>query len=124
MHKDIPYKVKEMVASMWSAVLADVEAELISSTHMSALLLQQLYAQAEKVHLKLQSRVADIENKWVDFSYALLCSLSPSNRELLEEMSCYEQKLLSGSAHGHLEPINFTTSGGQDLLQRVGGANL
>ena len=54
-----------MLSGMWSVMEADLEAELISSSHMSALLLQQLFQQADHVHLKMKLNVAELENKLV-----------------------------------------------------------
>ena len=58
-----------MLDGMWSAVKSDVETELISSSHMSALLLQQLLQQADEVHLRMNVSVAELENKLVPFSF-------------------------------------------------------
>ena len=52
-----------MLDSMWSAVKSDVEIELINSSHLSALLLQQLLQQADEVHLRMKVNVAELENK-------------------------------------------------------------
>jgi len=44
-------------------VRADTETELISSTHMTVLLLKQLFEQAERWHLKLQVDLSELENR-------------------------------------------------------------
>ncbi len=54
-----------MLDGMWSAVKSDIETELISSSHLSALLLQQLLQQADEVHLRMKVNVAELENKLV-----------------------------------------------------------
>ena len=56
-------EVKEMVMGIWGAVQADIEADLISHSHMTALLLQQLLKEAEKYHIQLPMDVAQIENR-------------------------------------------------------------
>lgn len=56
-----------MLNGMWSAVKSDVETELISSAHISTLLLQQLLQQADQVHLRMKVNVAELENKFVQF---------------------------------------------------------
>lgn len=54
-----------MLDGLWSAVKSDVETELISSAHVSTLLLQQLLQQADEVHLRMKISVAELENKLV-----------------------------------------------------------
>lgn len=52
-----------MITGLWTAMEVDLKDELISTSHMTAVLLQQLFQQAEKVHMKMQPKVAEIENK-------------------------------------------------------------
>jgi hypothetical protein len=52
-----------MFTAVWKAIEADLEAELINSSHVSAILIQQLFQQAENVHLKMQPRIALLEDK-------------------------------------------------------------
>ncbi len=46
-------------------VKADVDSDLLNSSHTNTLILRQLFQQAEKWHLKLQANIAKIEDKWV-----------------------------------------------------------
>jgi hypothetical protein len=56
-------EVGDMFTAVWKAIEADLEAELINSSHVSAILIQQLFQQAENVHLKMQPRIALLEDK-------------------------------------------------------------
>jgi leucine zipper transcription factor-like protein 1 len=58
-------EVQELLLGLCKAVQADVETELISSTHMTVLLLKQLFEQAEKWHLRLQADLSELENRYV-----------------------------------------------------------
>lgn len=51
-----------MVMGIWTAIQADLEAELINSSHVSALLLRQLFQQAEKVYVKMQPQIAELDS--------------------------------------------------------------
>ena len=57
-------EVRELLSGLSGAVKADVESELISTSHTNVLLLRQLFTQAEKWHLKLQVNVSEMENRW------------------------------------------------------------
>ncbi|XP_003387511.1 PREDICTED: leucine zipper transcription factor-like protein 1 [Amphimedon queenslandica] len=99
-------EVQEMVSGIWTAIEVDLEAELINSSHMSAILMRQLFQQAERVHMRMQPQIAEIENKVV-----------------LEEMAAYERQQASDnkkniSGRKQLEPIAFTGSGESALLQK------
>ncbi len=54
-----------MLNGMWSAVKSEIQTELMSSAHLSTLLLQQLLQQADEVHLRMKINVAELENKLV-----------------------------------------------------------
>ena len=54
-----------MLSGLCSAVKADFELELVNTAHTSALLLKQLFEQAEKWHLKLQADISELENRCV-----------------------------------------------------------
>ena len=54
-----------MLDSLCGVLKADVDSDLLNSSHTNALLLRQLFQQAEKWHLKLQANIAEIEDKWV-----------------------------------------------------------
>ena len=44
-------------------VSVEVEAELLSAAHTNVLLLQQVFAQAQKWHLDLDADLAELENR-------------------------------------------------------------
>jgi len=56
-------EVQELLQGLCKVVRADTETELISSTHMTVLLLKQLFEQAERWHLKLQVDLSELENR-------------------------------------------------------------
>jgi leucine zipper transcription factor-like protein 1 len=58
-------EVQELLLGLCKLVQADVETELINSTHMTILLLKQLFEQAEKWHLRLQADLSELENRYV-----------------------------------------------------------
>jgi leucine zipper transcription factor-like protein 1 len=63
---DVTYtceEVQELLQGLCKVVQADTETELISSTHMTVLLLKQLFEQAERWHLKLQVDLSELENR-------------------------------------------------------------
>lgn len=57
-----------------SVLKGDVETELINVSHTNALLLQQLFHQAEKWHLKLQADISQLENRY-KIRVIISCSL-------------------------------------------------
>ncbi|EDV27642.1 uncharacterized protein TRIADDRAFT_53552 [Trichoplax adhaerens] len=102
-------EVSEIMDELRSVLKGDVETELLNVSHTNALLLQQLFHQAEKWHLKLQADISQLEN-----------------RELLEEIARFEEEEaasnmskqgMSGSLSGKtskLQPLN--EGGGAALL--------
>ncbi len=58
-------EVREMLSGLSGAVRADVESELITTAHTNALLLRELFADAEKWHLKLQADINKLETRYV-----------------------------------------------------------
>ncbi len=44
-------------------VSVEVEAELLSAAHTNVLLLQQVFAQAQRWHLDLDADLAELENR-------------------------------------------------------------
>lgn len=58
-------EVREMLDSLCGVLKADVDSDLINTSHTNALLLRQLFQQAEKWHLKLQANITEIEDKSV-----------------------------------------------------------
>ncbi|TNN60547.1 Leucine zipper transcription factor-like protein 1 [Liparis tanakae] len=68
-------EVKEMLDGLQMVVRGEVEMELINTAHTNVLLLRQLFSQAEKFYLRLQSDISELEN-----------------RELLEQVAEFEKK--------------------------------
>lgn len=93
---------KEIITDLMDIIKTDVDQELMNTSHMNALLLVQLFQQAEKWHLKLQADISELEN-----------------RELLEQMRSFEEKEFHLSKESDqkfitkLEPI---TDSGSSLL--------
>ena len=56
-------EVEEMIDGLQKVVCSSVETELINDAHTNVLLLVQLFSQAEKWHLKLQSDISELENQ-------------------------------------------------------------
>ncbi len=54
-----------MLDSLCGVLKADVDSDLLNSSHTNVLLLRQLFQQEDKWHLKLQANIAEIEDKWV-----------------------------------------------------------
>uniref|UniRef100_A0A3P9N2A3 Leucine zipper transcription factor-like protein 1 n=1 Tax=Poecilia reticulata TaxID=8081 RepID=A0A3P9N2A3_POERE len=67
-------EVREMLDGLQMVVRGEVEMELINTAHTNVLLLRQLFSQAEKFYLRLQSDVSELEN-----------------RELLEQVAEFEK---------------------------------
>ncbi|XP_061569316.1 leucine zipper transcription factor-like protein 1 [Cololabis saira] len=67
-------EVKEMLDGLQMVVRGEVEMELINTAHTNVLLLRQLFSQAEKFYLRLQSDISELEN-----------------RELLEQVAEFEK---------------------------------
>ena len=56
-------EVEEMLKSLSGAVNADVGSEMINSHHTSALLLRQLFQQADKWYLQMTADISAMENR-------------------------------------------------------------
>ncbi|KAK5615597.1 Leucine zipper transcription factor-like protein 1 [Crenichthys baileyi] len=67
-------EVREMLDGLQMVVRGEVEMELINTAHTNVLLLRQLFSQAEKFYLRLQSDISELEN-----------------RELLEQVAEFEK---------------------------------
>ncbi|KAG7455388.1 hypothetical protein MATL_G00256150 [Megalops atlanticus] len=67
-------EVSEMLEGLRAVVRAEVETELINASHTNVLLLRQLFSQAEKFYLRLQTDMSELEN-----------------RELLEQVAEFEK---------------------------------
>ena len=73
-------EVEEIVEAVEEAAASEVEAELLNSAHTNILLLKQLFSQAEKWHLNLDTDMSELEN-----------------RDLLDAVKQWEERELMGS---------------------------
>ena len=73
-------EVEEIVEAVDEAVRGEVESELLNTSHTNVLLLKQLFSQAEKWHLNLDTDMSELENK-----------------DLLDAVKKWEEQELSGS---------------------------
>ncbi|XP_036985704.2 leucine zipper transcription factor-like protein 1 [Artibeus jamaicensis] len=73
-------EVSEVLHGLRAVVHSEVESELINTAHTNVLLLRQLFAQAEKWYLKLQTDISELEN-----------------RELLEQVAEFEKAEFTSS---------------------------
>lgn len=56
-------EVTDMLDGLCAVVRGEVESELINAAHTNVLLLRQMFSQAEKWHLKLQTDISELENR-------------------------------------------------------------
>ncbi|KAF3829209.1 hypothetical protein GH733_003473 [Mirounga leonina] len=73
-------EVSEVLSGLQAVVYSEVESELINTAHTNVLLLRQLFSQAEKWYLKLQTDISELEN-----------------RELLEQVAEFEKAEFTSS---------------------------
>ncbi|KAF6720560.1 Leucine zipper transcription factor-like protein 1 [Oryzias melastigma] len=99
-------EVKEMLDGLQVVVRGEVEVELINTAHTNVLLLRQLFSQAEKFYLRLQTDISELEN-----------------RELLEQVAEFEKtdfktasKLNQELSKPKLAPLN--EAGVSELLNK------
>ncbi|ELV10042.1 FYVE and coiled-coil domain-containing protein 1 [Tupaia chinensis] len=57
-------EVAEILSGLQAVVHSEVESELINTAYTNVLLLRQLFAQAEKWYLKLQTDISELENRF------------------------------------------------------------
>ncbi|GAB6032366.1 Leucine zipper transcription factor-like protein 1 [Chamberlinius hualienensis] len=103
------HEVRDIIDDILNIVKIDIEAEWINMTHTNAVLLKQLFVQAEKWHLKLLVDTSELENI-----------------DLLQEVKEFEDHQMTSSnkdrtvqeslTNFHLEPLNDT--GCAALLQK------
>ncbi|OXB65952.1 hypothetical protein ASZ78_002700 [Callipepla squamata] len=99
--------VTDMLDGLQTIVHSEVESELINTAYTNVLLLRQLFSQAEKWYLKLQTDISELEN-----------------RELLEQVAEFEKSEFTSSnkkpsadlIKPKLAPIN---EGGSELLNKA-----
>ncbi|KAI7792428.1 leucine zipper transcription factor-like protein 1 isoform X1 [Triplophysa rosa] len=99
-------EVSDMLNGLQILVRGEVEMELINTAHTNVLLLRQLFSQAEKFYLRLQTDISELEN-----------------RELLEQVAEFEKtdfkpnsKVNQESSKPKLAPLN--EGGVSELLQK------
>ncbi|XP_055037410.1 leucine zipper transcription factor-like protein 1 isoform X3 [Misgurnus anguillicaudatus] len=99
-------EVAEMLDGLQVLVRGEVEMELINTAHTNVLLLRQLFSQAEKFYLRLQTDISELEN-----------------RELLEQVAEFEKtdfkpnsKMNQETSKPKLAPLN--EGGVSELLQK------
>ncbi|XP_051543656.1 leucine zipper transcription factor-like protein 1 isoform X3 [Myxocyprinus asiaticus] len=99
-------EVSDMLDGLQVLVRGEVEMELINTAHTNVLLLRQLFSQAEKFYLRLQTDISELEN-----------------RELLEQVAEFEKtdfkpnsKVNQESNKPKLAPLN--EGGVSELLQK------
>ncbi|XP_006893110.1 PREDICTED: leucine zipper transcription factor-like protein 1 [Elephantulus edwardii] len=100
-------EVSEVLSGLQAVVHSEVESELINTAYTNVLLLRQLFAQAEKWYLKLQTDISELEN-----------------RELLEQVAEFEKaefissnkKPVLDSIKPKLAPLN--EGGTSELLNK------
>uniref|UniRef100_A0A3Q0QNH3 Leucine zipper transcription factor-like protein 1 n=1 Tax=Amphilophus citrinellus TaxID=61819 RepID=A0A3Q0QNH3_AMPCI len=99
-------EVREMLDGLQVVVRGEVEIELINTAHTNVLLLRQLFSQAEKFYLRLQSDISELEN-----------------RELLEQVAEFEKtdfkstdKINKETSKPKLAPLN--ESGVSELFNK------
>lgn len=56
-------EVSDMLDGLQILVRGEVEMELINTAHTNVLLLRQLFSQAEKFYLRLQTDISELENR-------------------------------------------------------------
>ncbi|XP_066534153.1 leucine zipper transcription factor-like protein 1 isoform X2 [Hoplias malabaricus] len=99
-------EVTDMLDGLQVVVRGEVEMELINTAHTNVLLLRQLFSQAEKYYLRLQTDISELEN-----------------RELLEQVAEFEKtdfksnsKVNQESSKPKLAPLN--EGGVSELLNK------
>ena len=67
-------EVREMLTDIGNVIASEIECELINSSHTNVLVLQQVFAQAQKWHLDLDADLAELENRG-KFTLKMMMSL-------------------------------------------------
>ncbi|XP_061777664.1 leucine zipper transcription factor-like protein 1 [Nerophis ophidion] len=99
-------EVRDMLDGLHAVVRGEMEMELINTAHTNVLLLRQIFYQAEKFFLRLQTDISELEN-----------------RELLEQVAEFEKtdfkatdKMNQESSKPKLAPLN--EGGVSELLNK------
>ncbi|NWW35293.1 LZTL1 protein, partial [Panurus biarmicus] len=104
-------EVIDMLDGLQSVVHSEVESELINTTYTNVLLLRQLFSQAEKWYLKLQTDVSDLENRNKKASVLTICILF-----LTIETYSFTVVSMIDPIKPKLAPLN---EGGSELLNKT-----
>ncbi|XP_051971291.1 leucine zipper transcription factor-like protein 1 [Xyrauchen texanus] len=99
-------EVSDMLDGLQVLVRGEVEMELINTAHTNVLLLRQLFSQAEKFYLRLQTDISELEN-----------------RELLEQVAEFEKTDFKPNSKVNQEPNKpklapLNEGGVSELLQK------
>jgi leucine zipper transcription factor-like protein 1 len=116
-------EVTSMLDGLCAVVKGDMESELINAAHTNALLLRQMFEQAEEWRLKLNADVSQLENKElieeiarVEERYFLSSSVSKTS--LPEKKRLQPLNELGGSALLHME-IERMKEENEQLRKRI-----
>ncbi|XP_061109498.1 leucine zipper transcription factor-like protein 1 isoform X1 [Conger conger] len=82
-------EVTDLLEGLRAVVRGEVETELINTAHTNVLLLRQLFSQAEKFYLKLQTDASELENRDLLEQVAELekAEFKSTNRKATQESS-------------------------------------
>ncbi|XP_015284082.1 PREDICTED: leucine zipper transcription factor-like protein 1, partial [Gekko japonicus] len=99
-------EVSDMLDGLQTVVHSEVESELINTAYTNVLLLRQIFSQAEKWYLKLQTDISELEN-----------------RNLLEQLAEFERaEFVSSNKKANPEQVKPKLTplheGASDLLQK------
>ncbi|XP_051969891.1 leucine zipper transcription factor-like protein 1 isoform X3 [Xyrauchen texanus] len=96
-------EVSDMLDGLQVLVRGEVEMELINTAHTNVLLLRQLFSQAEKFYLRLQTDISELEN-----------------RELLEQVAEFEKTDFKSNSKESNKPklVPLNEGGVSELLQK------
>ncbi|NXN06432.1 LZTL1 protein, partial [Indicator maculatus] len=105
-------EVTDMLDGLQTVVHSEVESELINTTYTNVLLLRQLFSQAEKWYLRLQTDVSDLENR------GLLEEVAEFEKSEFEksEFTSSNKKPSADLIKPKLAPLN---EGGSELLNKT-----
>uniref|UniRef100_A0A8C7CRB5 Leucine zipper transcription factor-like protein 1 n=1 Tax=Oncorhynchus kisutch TaxID=8019 RepID=A0A8C7CRB5_ONCKI len=79
-------EVRDMLDGLKLVVRGEVETELVNTAHTNMLLLRQLFSQAEKFYLRLQTDISELENRWATNQEISKPKLSPLNEGEVSEL--------------------------------------
>uniref|UniRef100_A0A8C5YG31 Leucine zipper transcription factor-like protein 1 n=1 Tax=Microcebus murinus TaxID=30608 RepID=A0A8C5YG31_MICMU len=94
-------EVSEVLSGLQAVVHSEVESELINTAYTNVSLLRQLFSQAEKWYLKLQTDISELEN-----------------RELLEQIAEFEKAEFTSSNKKPPQLVPLNEGGTTELLNK------